>query len=85
PLRPKRRDLKSLRDIDPIVDSVSSVNDQIKIRAVMNQCPSLPSQAARIIAAKEIVVTFGIEAVPVNLYNRNVYDDAEEAGRSIFE
>lgn len=30
PLRPKRRDLKSLRDIDPIVDSVSSVNDQIK-------------------------------------------------------
>ncbi|MEI6933910.1 AAA family ATPase, partial [Klebsiella pneumoniae] len=64
PLRPKRRDLKSLRDIDPIVDSVSSVNDQIKIRAVMNQCPSLPSQAARIIAAKEIVETFGIEAVP---------------------
>lgn len=34
---------------------------------------------------KEIVETFGIEAVPVNLYNRNVYDDAEEAGRSIFE
>ena len=85
PLRPKRRDLKSLRDFDPIVDSVSSVNDKIKIRAVMNQCPSLPSQAARIIAAKEIVETFGIEAVPVNLYNRNVYDDAEDAGRSIFE
>ncbi|HBY6946906.1 TPA: plasmid stability protein, partial [Klebsiella pneumoniae] len=23
--------------------------------------------------------------VPVNIYNRNIYDDAEEAGRSVFE
>ncbi|EDS0197833.1 TPA: AAA family ATPase [Salmonella enterica subsp. enterica] len=85
PLRPKRRDLKSLRDIDPIIDNVRNVNETVKIRAVVNQCPSLPSQASRILAAKEIVETFGIEAAPVNLYNRNVYDDAEEAGRSIFE
>ena len=79
PLRPKRRDLKSLRD------NVRNVNEKVKIRAVINQCPSLPSQVSRILAAKEIVETFGIEAAPVNLYNRNVYDDAEEAGRSIFE
>ncbi|EPL1868656.1 AAA family ATPase [Enterobacter hormaechei] len=85
PLRPKRRDLKSLRDIDPIIDNVRNVNETVKIRGVVNQCPSLPSQASRILAAKEIVETFGIEAAPVNLYNRNVYDDAEEAGRSIFE
>ncbi len=85
PLRPKRRDLKSLRDIDPIIDNVRNVNETVKIRAVVNQCPSLPSRASRILAAKEIVETFGIEAAPVNLYNRNVYDDAEEAGRSIFE
>ena len=78
PLRPKRRDLKSLRDIDPIIDNVRNVNETVKIRAVVNQ-------ASRILAAKEIVETFGIEAAPVNLYNRNVYDDAEEAGRSIFE
>ena len=81
PLRPKRR----LRDIDPIIDNVRNVNEKVKIRAVINQCPSLPSQVSRILAAKEIVETFGIEAAPVNLYNRNVYDDAEEAGRSIFE
>lgn len=85
PLRPKRRDLKSLRDIDPIIDNVRNVNEKVKIRAVINQCPSLPSRVSRILAAKEIVETFGIEAAPVNLYNRNVYDDAEEAGRSIFE
>ncbi|MCL8360680.1 plasmid stability protein [Escherichia coli] len=85
PLRPKRRDLKSLRDIDPIIDNVRNVNDKVKVRAVMNQCPALPSQVSRILAAKEIVETFGIESAPVNLYNRNVYDDAEESGRSIFE
>ncbi|HFM0779048.1 TPA: division plane positioning ATPase MipZ [Escherichia coli] len=85
PLRPKRRDLKSLRDIDPIIDNVRNVNDKVKVRTVMNQCPALPSQVSRILAAKEIVETFGIESAPVNLYNRNVYDDAEESGRSIFE
>lgn len=85
PLRPKRRDLKSLRDIDPIIDNVRNVNDKVKVRVVMNQCPALPSQVSRILAAKEIVETFGIESAPVNLYNRNVYDDAEESGRSIFE
>ena len=85
PLRPKRRDLKSLRDIDPIIDNVRNVNDKVKVCAVMNQCPALPSQVSRILAAKEIVETFGIESAPVNLYNRNVYDDAEESGRSIFE
>ncbi|ENI5322921.1 plasmid stability protein [Klebsiella pneumoniae] len=85
PLRPKRRDLKSLRDIDPVLESVKAENPEVKIRVVMNQCPSLPSQVSRILASKEIVESFGIEAVPVNIYNRNIYDDAEEAGRSVFE
>ena len=39
PLRPKRRDLKSLRDIDPIIDNVRNVNQKVKIRAVINQSP----------------------------------------------
>ena len=51
----------------------------------MNQCPSLPNQAQRIINAKGVIESFGIEPVPVNLYTRNVYDDAEESGRTIFE
>ncbi|MEX6156054.1 hypothetical protein AB6G46_24375 [Providencia hangzhouensis] len=29
--------------------------------------------------------TFGMIALDTNLYARNVYDDAEEAGRTIFE
>lgn len=35
PLRPKRRDLKSLRDIDPIIDNVRNVNEKVKIRALL--------------------------------------------------
>ena len=85
PLRPKRRDLKSLRDIDPVLESVKAENPEVQIRVVMNQCPSLPSQVSRILASKEIIESFGIEPVPVNIYNRNIYDDAEEAGRSVFE
>ncbi|WP_154943791.1 AAA family ATPase [Klebsiella grimontii] len=85
PLRPKRRDLKSLRDLDVVLDSVKASNPEVKIRAVVNQCPSLPSQVSRILSSKNIIESFGIEYAPTNIYNRNVYDDAEEAGRSIFE
>lgn len=85
PFRPKRRDLKSLRNIDPVLDEVRATNPKARILAVMNQCPSLPNQAQRIINSKGIIESFGIEPVPVNLYTRNVYDDAEESGRTIFE
>ncbi|EIX9776686.1 AAA family ATPase [Klebsiella pneumoniae] len=85
PLRPKRRDLKSLRNLDVVLDSVKEANPEVKIRAVVNQCPSLPSQVSRILSSKEIIKSFGIEYAPTNIHNRNVYDDAEEAGRSIFE
>lgn len=32
-----------------------------------------------------MIESCGIEPVPVNLYTRNVYEDAEESGRTIFE
>ncbi|EPH6764632.1 AAA family ATPase [Cronobacter dublinensis] len=85
PFRPKRRDIKSLRNLDPVLDNVRNTNHKVRILGVMNQCPSLPNQAQRIINAKGVIESFGIEPVPVNLYTRNVYDDAEESGRTIFE
>ncbi|HBW2968866.1 TPA: AAA family ATPase [Klebsiella pneumoniae] len=85
PLRPKRRDLRSLGDVDTVVAAARVSNPDLKAYVVMNQCPSLPSQAKRILVAKDVCETFGLETTPVNLYNRNVYDDAEWAGRSIFE
>lgn len=85
PFRPKRRDIKSLHNLDPVLENVRNTNHKVRIMAVMNQCPSLPNQAQRIFNAKGVIESFGIEPVPVNLYTRNVYDDAEESGRTIFE
>ncbi|WP_227541543.1 division plane positioning ATPase MipZ [Klebsiella pneumoniae] len=61
PLRPKRRDLKSLRDLDTVLESVKSSNPEVQIRAVLNQCPSLPSQVSRILSSKDIIESFGIK------------------------
>ncbi|WP_255602787.1 hypothetical protein [Pantoea sp. DY-15] len=67
------------------LDNVRNTNHEVRTVGVMNQCPSLPNQAQRTINAKGVLESFGIEPVPVNLYTRNVYDDAEESGRNIFE
>ncbi|WP_411512177.1 hypothetical protein QM042_01750 [Escherichia coli] len=61
------------------------MNEKVKIRAVINPRLSGSYQVSRILAAKEIVKCPFVGVSPVRLYNRNVYDDAEEAGRSIFE
>jgi len=37
------------------------------------------------LSASSTQKAFSIEPVPLNLYTRNVYDDAEESGRTIFE
>lgn len=85
PIRPKRRDLRSLVALDRVVEKAQILNDNLKVRVVMNQCPSLPNQFSRIQGAKDVCETFGMSALDTNIYSRNVYDDAEEAGRTIFE
>lgn len=52
PFRPKRRDIKSLRILDPVLDNVRNTNHKVRIIGVMNQCPYLPNQAQRIINLK---------------------------------
>ncbi|KLN95681.1 AAA family ATPase [Moellerella wisconsensis] len=85
PIRPKRRDVRSLATLDGVVEKAQILNEDLKVRIVMNQCPSLPNQLPRIQFAKDVCETFGMLAVNTNIYARNVYDDAEEAGRTIFE
>lgn len=85
PIRPKRRDIRSLAALDRVVENAQIINEELKVRVVMNQCPSLPNQYSRIQGAKDVCETFGMKAINTNIYARNVYDDAEEAGRTIFE
>jgi chromosome partitioning protein len=57
----------------------------MKYSAVINQAPSLPSQLKRIEEAKAICHTWGIPCLESVLAYRNVYDDSEESGSSVFE
>lgn len=85
PFRPKRRDLKTLVHVSQLVKLANAVNPDMFVRAVITQCPTLPSQTQRILDAKEACQSFGIEPLQSITCNRNVYDDADENGSSVLE
>ncbi len=85
PFRPKRRDLKTLPKMEQLVKLALTVNPELKARAIVTQCPALPSQASRIQDAKDACQSFGIEPLASVTMHRNVYDDAEEDGYSVLE
>jgi chromosome partitioning protein len=85
PFRPKRRDLKTLSQVEQLVKLATAVNPTLKSRAVITQCPTLPSQSQRILDAKGASSSFGIEPLQAITYARNSYDDADENGSSVFE
>lgn len=85
PLRPKRRDLKTVPHMEDILSTCKMVNPKMNAAFVITQCPSLPSLASRIIEAKEVCRSFEIPVLNSVTYSRNMYDDSEESGRSVME
>jgi len=85
PFRPKRRDLKTLDHMEQVLKLARTVNPDLIARAIITQCPTLPSQVQRILDAKDACASFGIKALDHITTNRNVYDDADENGLSVFE
>ncbi|GIU28711.1 chromosome partitioning protein ParA [Shewanella colwelliana] len=85
PLRPKRRDLKTLPHMEDILSTCKMVNPKMVATIVMTQCPSLPSQYKRILEAKEVVESFGLRVLNAVTFSRNIYDDSEEQGSSVIE
>ncbi|MFC3092765.1 chromosome partitioning protein ParA [Alteromonas sediminis] len=85
PLRPKRRDLKTVPHMEDILTTCKMVNPKMRASFVITQCPALPSQAKRILEAKEVCESFGINVLDAITYNRNIYDDSEENGMSVME
>jgi chromosome partitioning protein len=85
PLRPKRRDLKTVPHMEDMLSTCKMVNPKMLASFVMTQCPSLPNQARRILEAKDVCRSFGINVLNALTYNRNVYDDSEELGSSVIE
>jgi len=85
PLRPKRRDLKTVPHMEDILTTCKMVNPKMRASFVITQCPALPSQVKRILEAKEVCESFGINVLDAITYNRNIYDDSEENGMSAME
>lgn len=85
PFRPKRRDLKTLVQVEQLVKLAKAVNPELIARAVITQCPTLPSQIQRIMDAKDTCRSFGLNPLTSITMNRNVYDDADEDGLSVLE
>ena len=85
PLRPKRRDIKTEPHMEDILSTCKMVNSKMNASFVMTQCPSLPNQAKRIIEAKEVCSSYGINVLDAITYSRNIYDDSEEDGKSVLE
>jgi chromosome partitioning protein len=85
PFRPKRRDLKTLPKVENLAKLAIAVNPDLIIRAVITQCPALPSQVQRILDAKDACESYGIAPLGAITTARNIYDDADEAGCSVLE
>lgn len=85
PLRPKRRDLKTVPHMEDIIATCRMVNPKMHAAFVMTQCPALPSMAGRILEAKDVCRTYDIDVLDAITYSRNIYDDSEEQGLSVIE
>ena len=85
PLRPKRRDLKTVPHMEDMLSTCKMVNPKMLASFVITQCPALPNQVKRILEAKEVCQSFGINVFNAVTFNRNIYDDSEEQGSSVLE
>lgn len=85
PFRPKRRDLKTLVNVEQMLRLAKAVNPDLITNAVITQCPALPSQIQRIRDAKDACQSFDLAPLQSITTNRNVYDDADEDGHSVLE
>lgn len=85
PLRPKRRDLKTVPHMEDMLSTCKMVNPKMLASFVITQCPALPTQFNRILEAKEVCSSYGINVLNAVTYNRNIYDDSEEQGSSVLE
>ncbi|MFP3011733.1 MAG: AAA family ATPase [Rickettsia sp.] len=85
PIRPKRRDLRTLSHLDELLQVSKINNPNMKYSIVINQAPALPSQSKRITDAIEICKDWNIPCLNTILFHRNIYDDSEESGLSVTE
>ena len=90
PLRPKRRDLKTVPLMEDMISTCKIVNPKMLASFVMTQCPllpnqELPNQESRILESKEACRALGVNVLESVTFNRHIYDESEESGVSVLE
>ena len=85
PIRPKRRDLRTVQHLEELISEAKITNASMKFSVVINQAPPLPSQYKRILEAKDLCKSLGIPCLNTTIFYRNIYDDSEERGLSVHE
>ena len=85
PIRPKRRDLKTISHLEELIEEARVTNKNMKYSMVINQAPALPSQYKRIIDVKDVCKNWCIPCLNSVIFYRNIYDDSEEKGLSVEE
>ena len=85
PIRPKRRDLKTINHLEELIEEAKITNKDMKFFMVINQAPALPSQYKRIIDVKDVCKNWNMPCLNSIIFYRNIYDDSEERGLSVEE
>jgi chromosome partitioning protein len=85
PIRPKRRDLRTIAHLEELIEEAKVTNRNMKYSIVINQAPALPSQYKRIIDVKDVCKNWSIPCLDSVIFYRNIYDDSEEKGLSVDE
>lgn len=85
PLRPKRRDLKTVPHMEDMIASARITNPVLNAAFIITQCPKSETCAARIQEAKDVCHSFNVEVLNAVTFNRHIYDDSEECGESVIE
>lgn len=85
PFRPKRRDLKTLPKIRDLIDRIEAFNPDCIFKTVITQAPTHRGGKTRVENAKQQCEKYSISCLESYISNREIYDDAEEMGSSIFE
>ena len=85
PFRPKRRDLKRAPGMADTLETSKAMNKDLQVFSVVTQTPVLPNQAYRILNAKSLLESLGLNPLEHIARNLNAWDDAEEDGGSVIE
>lgn len=85
PLRPKRRDLKTVPHMEDLITSAKVTNPAMNAAFVITQCPTSTSSPARIQEAKDVCRSFNVDVLDTVTFSRHIYDDSEECGESVIE